>query len=160
MLCAAPWDSSSAQPKGSWILESDDESTQDKDDLENIRDRKAPPVKTDMQLEVDEAFGLASQAMTDLKFTEAPCLDPKKKHHYDPGLLPLMTFNDLDKILFRSVLKGNVYLVIARLPRGVDARTCRPGLHGRPRISIELSHTIFRYGKLYVLGVLLHQMIQ
>lgn len=158
--CAAPWDSNSVQPNGSWILDSADETTQSRDDLENLRDGKASPAQTNMQVEAYEAFGLASQAISDLKFTRAPCVDPKKRHLYDPRLLPLMAFNDLDTTLFRSVLKGNVFLVLAKLPRGVEARTCRPGFHGRPRISIELSPIIFKYGKSYVLGVLLHQMIQ
>lgn len=161
MPCASPWDSNSARPpRGSWILESADESTQDIDDLEKLRDEKASSAQSNTQLEAYEAFGLASQALTDLKFTKPPCLDPKKRHRYDPRFLPLMAFNDLDTTLFRSVLKDNVFLVLARLPRGVDARTYRPGFHGRPRISIELSPAIFKYGKLHVLGVLLHQMIQ
>ena len=159
--CASPWDSNSAQPpKGSWILETADESTQDIDDLEKLRDGKASPAQTNSQLEAYEAFALVSKALTDVKLTKAPCLDRKKKNRYDPRFLPLMAFNDLDTTLFRSVLKDNVFLVLAKLPRGVDARTYRPGFHGRPRISIELSPAIFKYGKLYVLGVLLHQMIQ
>lgn len=156
--CPAPWESNSAQPEGSWIYA--DQPAPTSDELENLRDARATPVKPSLQLEIDEAFGLASTALADSKTTKVHCLDPRRRPRYDPHFLPLVVFNELDELLFRSVLKGNVYIVVASLPDGVEARTSRTGLHKRPRISIELSPSIFKGGKIRVLGVLLHQMIQ
>lgn len=155
----APWESSRRQPEGSWI-KGRDEPAPSQDELENLRDRSATPAKPNTQMETNEAFGLAYQALNDLDINETQCLDPEKRHVYEAKYFPLMVFNELDKLLFRSVLKGNVFLTLARLPPGINARTSRLGLHGRPRISIELADSIWRGGRNYVLGTLLHQMIQ
>ena len=159
--CPAPWESHRRQAEGSWI-NGTDQPGPSHDELENLRDRSATSAKSNSQLETNEAFGMAHQALEDVKITRVPCLDPGKQHLYDAKCLPLMVFNELDKILFRSVLTGNVFLTFADLPPGIDARTSRPGLHDRPRISIELSASIIhrRRSRSYVLGTLLHQMIQ
>ena len=157
-LCPAPWESRSRQPEGSWVQ--DDEPQPSQGELENLRDKTAAPAKSNLQLETNEAFGLAYQALNDVKITHVPCLDAEKRHVYNPKYLPLMVFNELDKLLFRSVLKGNVFLVIADLPPGILARTSRLGLHDCPRISIKLSPFIWREGRNFVFGTVLHQMIQ
>ena len=157
--CPAPWESSRRQPEGSWIM-GKDQPEPSRDELENLRERNATPAKSHLQLETNEAFGLAYQALDDVNITRVPCLDRDKRLVYKARYLPLMVFNELDKLLFRSVLKGNVFLTLATLPPGIYARTSRPGLHDRPRISIELSPAILRERRNYVLGTLLHQMIQ
>ena len=157
--CPAPWESNRRQPEGSWI-KGKDQPEPSKDELENLRDSSATSAKSNLRLENNEAFGLAYQAMEDVSITRIPCLDPEKRHVYEAKYLPLMVFNELDKLLFRSVLKGNVFLTLARLPPGINARTSRPGLRDQPRIAIELSPSILKEGRSYVLGTLLHQMIQ
>ena len=158
----APWESPRRQAEGSW-LKGKDQPSPSQTSLENLRDSSATPARSALQLETDEAFGLAHQALSDVvDMTHAPtCLDPNKRRVYEAKYLPLMVFHELDELLFRSVLKGNVFLTLApSLPTGMDARTSRLGLHGRLRISIELSPRIFRQRRSYVLGTLLHQMIQ
>ena len=159
-LYPAPWESHRRAPEGSWI-NGKDQPSPSQAELENLRDSSAAPARSASQLETDEAFGLAYQALSDVDITHPPtCLDPDKRHVYEARYLPLMVFDELDQLLFRSVLKGNVLLTLASLPSGMDARTSRLGLHGRPRISIEFSPRISRQRRCHVLGTLLHQMIQ
>ena len=146
--------------EGSWIY-GPDEPAPSQEDIDNLWDKEVEPAKRPERLEPDEAFGLAAHNMEDTQITYAPCLDPRKKRSYSRRNLPFMVFNDLDDTLFRSVLKGNVYLTWTMLPPGMEARTSRPGLKGRPRISIELSKSVGKtYKRAYVLRILLHQMVQ
>ena len=128
--------------------------------LRQLQDKRAAPQCSASCMELGEAFGLAHEASGNDKITKIPCLDKtlKQEVYYAKLDLPFMVFDDLDKKLFRAVLKGNVYLTWARLPTGSHARTSRPNLHGRPRITIELNWHLSR-NRAATLGVLLHQMI-
>lgn len=146
--------------EGSWIHGSD-EPAPSQEEVDNLWDKEVEPAEPHECLEPEEAFGLAALALEDTKITYAPCLDPRKKCSYSRRNLPFMVFNDLDNLLFRSMLKGNVDLTWTMLPPGMDARTSRPGLKGRPRISIELSKSVGKTcARGYVLRILLHQMVQ
>lgn len=143
---------------GSWI-NGPHSSSPDSASLHNLQEKGAAPRSPPTRLDLEEAFGLAHEALENVKITTVPCLERNTgRIHYSGYDLPFAVFNDLDTLFFRSRLKGNVYLTWARLPRGVYARTSRPGFHGTPRITIELS----RYAaniRSATLGILLHQMI-
>ncbi|KAL8784684.1 MAG: hypothetical protein Q9195_008945 [Heterodermia aff. obscurata] len=122
----APWESGRRQPEGSWIQ--GDQPQPSQGELENLRDKDATPAKSNLQLETNEAYGLAYQALDDVKITQVPCLDLDKRHVYEAKYLPLMVFNELDTLLFRSVLKGNVFLTSAKLPPGELFKVERPNI--------------------------------
>ena len=146
--------------KGSWI-HGPNETAPPLEVVENLWDEQAQPVNPNESLEPEEAFGLAAHVLEDFKITAASCVDPRKERFYSRRNLPFMVFNDLDDMLFRSMLKGNVYLTWTVLPPGMDARTSRAGLKGRPRISIELSISTGRKcSRAYLFRILLHQMVQ
>ena len=146
--------------RGSWIYDPD-ESGPSAEEIKNLFDEGAQPAKPHERLETEEAFGLLALALEDTKVTRLPCLDPGREQSYSRRNLPFMVFNDLDLMLFRSMLKGNVYLMWTRLPPGMDGRTSRSGLRGRPRTMIELSASAGQSrSRAYILHVLLHQMTQ
>lgn len=128
--------------------------------LHQLQDKGAAPQSSPSCMELGEAFGLAHEAFGNNKITAVPCFgkDSWQEVYYAKLDLPFMVFDDLDKKLFRSMLRGNVYLTWANLPTGLHARTSRPNLHGRPRITIELNWHLSR-NRAATLGVLLHQMI-
>ena len=149
-----------SEPKGSWIY-GPDESGPSLEEIENFLDKEAQPAEPHQRLEPEEAYGLLAHALEDTKLTYLPCTDPRRERSYSRKSLPFMVFNDLDQMLFRSMLKGNVYMIWARLPPGMDGRTSRPGLKGRPRTMIELSASARdTRSRTYMLHVLLHQMTQ
>ena len=148
-----------APPEGSWI-DGPDCPAPSEDELDSLKDPKARPAEPNQKLSVEEAFGLAARALENVKTLHATCVDPEKMQSYARLALPFMIFDDLDSKLFRSVLKGNVYLSWARLPAGMDARTSRPGFHGRPRISIQINRSMAKPTRIYLIGLLLHHMIQ
>ena len=153
-------ESTESDAKGSWI-HGPDESGPSSEEIENLYDEGAQPAKPHERLELEEAFGLLALALEDTKLTYLPCLDPGREHSYSRRNLPFVVFNDLDQMLFRSMLKGNVYLIWAKLPPGMDGRTSRSGLKGRPRTMIELSAQVGQSrSHAYILHVLLHQMTQ
>ena len=145
--------------QGSWV-DGPDYPAPSAATLHRLQDKGAAPRSYPPRLDLEEAFGLAHEALEKSKVTTVPCINksPRREIYYWKYDLPFMVFDDLDRKLFRSVLQGNVYLTWASLPRGVDARTSRAGLRGRPRITIELSHDIAE-GRAATLGILLHQMI-
>ena len=147
-----------AKPSGSWIYGSD-KPAPTLDEVDNLQNEEAQPAQAHLKLATEEAFGLAAQELDKCTMKEIACLDSEQRGVYSPVDLPFMVFNELDNILFRSVLKGNVYVEWATLPPGMDARINRAGLHGNPRISIELSKAIATR-RVMVLRMLLHQMIQ
>lgn len=128
--------------------------------LRQLQDKRAAPQSSASSMELREAFGLAHEALGNDKITTIPCLGrtSQQEVYYAKLNLPFMVFDDLDTMLFRSMLRGNVYLTWANLPTGLYARTSRPNLHGRPRITIELNLHLNR-DRATVIGVLLHQMI-
>ena len=144
--------------QGSWI-DGPDSPTPSLAVLSNLQDEGASPRIPSPCMDLAEAFGLAHEALEATKVTAVPCLGENfRSIHYSAHDLPFVTFGDLDKKLFRSVLCGNVYLTWARLPHGIFGRTSRVGLHGRRRITIELSLHVAD-DRAATLGVLLHQMI-
>ena len=144
--------------QGSWI-NGPDQPAPSAAALRNLQDKQAHPREATKRLDLEEAFGLAHEALGSMKMTSIPCLSHSSRAvRYSGHDLPFMVFDDLDKNLFRSVLKGNVYLKWTSLPRGIFARTSRPGLHGRPRTTIELSEDVAGHLEA-TLGILLHQMI-
>lgn len=128
--------------------------------LRQLQDKGAAPQSSPSCMELGEAFGLAHEALGNDKITAVPCLGKAswQEVYYAKLDLPFMVFDDLDRKLFRSMLRGNVYLTWASLPTGSHARTSRPNLNGRPRITIELNWQL-RRNRAATLGVLLHQMI-
>ena len=146
--------------RGSWI-HGPDEPGPSSEEIENLWNEGAQPAKPHERLEPEEAYGLLALALEDTKLTYSPCVDPGRERSYSMRNLPFMVFNDLDQMLFRCMLKGNVYLIWSRLPPGMDGRTSRSGLKGRPRTMIELSASAGRSSsRAYMLRVLLHQMTQ
>ena len=140
---------------GSWIRGSDHPAPEESAILALV-DPKRKPASVSPPINRYEAFGLMHQALKE-KITTAACLDSSKKNKYQRIFLPYMVFNDLDKALFRSTLEGNVYL---KWSAGDSLSICsRPGLHGRPRITIELSSRLTYGTRADILGTLLHQMI-
>ena len=153
-------DLTESDSRGSWVYDPG-ESGPSSEEINNLFDDGAQPAKPHEHLEPEEAFGLLALALEDTKVTDLPCMDPGRQHSYSRRNLPFMVFNDLDQMLFRSMLKGNVYLLWTRLPPGMDGRTSRSGLKGRPRTMIELSASAGQSrSRAYILHVLLHQMAQ
>jgi len=145
--------------EGSWI-DGPNHPTPSAESLHRLQDKGAPPHSKPSRLDLEEAFGLMHEALQNTHITTIPCLARSSDwgSHFSGRDLPFMVFGDLDRKLFRSTLEGNVYLKWASLPRGVRGRTSRPGLDGRPRITIKLSHRVAK-DRAATLGVLLHQMI-
>jgi hypothetical protein len=145
--------------EGSWI-DGPNRPTPSTAALRRLQDKRAAPQSKPSRFHLEEAFGLMHEALESTYITTIPCLGRSSDTgtHFSVRDLPFMVFDDLDKKLFRSTLKGNVYLTWASLPHGVRGRTSRPGLHGRPRITIKLSFRVAK-DRAATIGVLLHQMI-
>ena len=92
------------------------------------------------------------------------CLETGKRRLYPNDELPFMVFNQLDEELFRSVLRGNVYLAwSSRLSYYRKAITFKQGKNQNPknpRITIKLSTRLRDEGdRMEVVATLIHQMI-
>jgi len=144
---------------GSWI-DGPNRPTPTTAALRRLQDKRAAPQSKPSRLDLEEAFGLIHEALESTHITTIPCLGRSSdtESRFSARDLPFMVFDDLDRKLFRSTLKGNVHLTWANLPQGVRGRTSRPGLRGRPRITIKLSLRVAK-DRAATLGVLLHQMI-
>lgn len=126
--------------------------------LELLTDPTAKPSSKCPSLDTQEAFGKAHERLKGYSRTETVCTDHRHKSYHDKWWLPFMIFDELDKELFCSVLKGNVYVKWSESPPGVYAATSRADLKS-PRITIELSKLLLENSRVTILATLLHQMI-
>ena len=129
------------------------------EERENLKERSARPANQHSYLKREEAFGLAEQALEDYRRTDIYCLHCRMSSA-EKQSLPFRIFNDLDKELFRSVLRGNVSLCWAHLSRGYLSETRPAGIENDPRIQILLSHQLHEEARpVTIIVSLLHQMI-
>lgn len=121
----------------------------------------AAPACISPHIRIEEAYGRAYEALRHYVPRSIECLDPMKHYLYPGKDLPFKVFNQLDRELFRSVLKGNVHLAwSSNIPPNVNAVTFRKGYIQKPRISIRLAESLLEGGNnVEILAVLVHQMI-
>ena len=137
------------------------------DDLFLLKDVKTKPARKDHhELTPDQAVKLVYENVRKL-CEGASSTDGYGRRTISGEDLPFQIFNDIDKLLFGGVLKGNVCLQIKqRLGGGEDGACSRAGKDG-PRIAITLSRGLIertaggKYGGRdpgFLVEVLLHQM--
>lgn len=147
------------QPLGSWL----DGLPGPEPDLASIRVLKnaaAQPACSNLHLSTEEAFGQAYQAVEHYQRSKFACLAPGKRSMYSTRDLPFMVFDQLDQEMFRSVLKGNVYMKWSvKMPDGIYATTLTADPRKRPRITIILSRLLSDASRADVLCTLIHQMM-
>lgn len=147
---------------GSW-LDGRRTSGPTKEAVLDLTNKKASPAQPSLGLTDQEAYGLAHEALENYRRTQVACLVPENQGLYNRKDLPRMVFDQLDKELFRSVLKGNVLLRKVpgqRLPHGIHAMTTRADPQRNSRITITLSENLLNQGsRMDVLVTLVHQMI-
>lgn len=147
------------QHLGSW-LDGQSHPEPDLDSIRLLRDADAQPACSNLHLSTEEAFGRAFQAIENYQRSRFVCLTPGKRHIYPTQQLPFMVFDQLDREIFRSVLKGNVHLTwSAHLPDGIYATTRKPDPGEIPRITIFLSKFLAEAGRVDIFCTLVHQMI-
>ncbi|MCJ1426163.1 hypothetical protein MMC29_004065 [Sticta canariensis] len=147
------------QPLGSW-LDGLPYPQPDQDSIEVLKNADALPARSNLRLSTEEAFGRAHQAIEHYRRTKVACLAPSQRHLYLTRRLPFMVFDQLDRELFRSVLKGNVHLKwTANMPGGIYAATCHADPPKRPRITIFLSEVLAEAPRVHILCTLVHQMM-
>lgn len=147
------------QPLGSW-LDGLPHPEPDLDSVEVLKNQVAQPACSNLQLSTEEAFGRAYQAIEHYQRTQFACLAPGQRDRYPAGKLPFMVFDQLDRELFRSVLKGNVCLIwVTELPNGIHATTYKVDRRRYPRITIKLSTGLTEAPRVDVLCTLMHQMM-
>ena len=130
------------------------------DDLIILKDPALKPVRDHHGFTQEQAIKLVRQFDNQQKDSSKDAAWATKQRATHFAELPFHIFNDIDATLFFGLLKGNVYLAWAKLPRGLSGRTTRPGRQACPRIAIELSHDIIATQRTGVLvSTLLHQMI-
>lgn len=131
------------------------------EDLAVLQSTKDPPEGRSLELSVEAAYNLAEKALKDHTRRRFACTNSNKLMSVrQKQMLPFRVFNELDAEFFRSVLTGNVSLGWTDLPFGSFSRTSRAGRKGNPRVLIELSPSLYRYGSRYdILAALIHQMI-
>lgn len=150
---------SPTQPLGSW-LDGLPDPEPDLDSILVLKNASAQPACSSLHLSTEEAFGRAYQAIEHYQRTKVACLAPGKRNMYPTQNLPFMVFDQLDREMFRSVLKGNVYLKWSvRLPAGIYATTRRADPRKTPRITIILSKSLSEAPRVEVLCTLVHQMM-
>ena len=131
----------------------------DQDSIQVLKNADAQPACSNLHLSTEEAFGRAYQAIENYRRSKVACLAPGKRNMYPARKLPFMVFDQLDRELFRSVLKGNVHLGWStHLPDGIYARTSK-GHRNEPRITICLSKSLSEAPRVYIFCTLVHQMI-
>ncbi|KAL8699678.1 MAG: hypothetical protein Q9201_005863 [Fulgogasparrea decipioides] len=146
--------------KSSW-LDGKSKPGPTKSDFENLQSTTISPASRNLELKPEEAYTLAEQALKSYQRTQIACLTRKPSNLTAiKRTLPFQVFNQLDRELFRSMLKGNVSLSWSDLPSGTFSRTIHAGQNGNPRTMIELSPLLFRHGtRPEILGTLIHQMV-
>lgn len=148
-----------AQPLGSW-LDGFPHLQPDRDAIKVLKNADALPASSNLRLSTEEAFGRAHQAIEHYRRTKVACLVPSRRHLYPKQRLPFMVFDQLDRELFRSVLKGNVHLRWqADMPSGIYATTCHADPPTMRRITIILSEVLATAPRVNILGALVHQMM-
>ena len=131
-----------------------------KDDIIILKDPALKPVRDHHSFTQEQAIKLALQFDSQRNDSSKDAGSATKQRAAQFAELPFHIFNDIDATLFSGLLRGNVYLTWAKLPRGLSGRTTRPGRQACPRIAIELSHDIIATEHPEVLvSTLLHQMI-
>lgn len=147
------------QHLGSW-LDGHSHPEPDPHSILLLKDADAQPACSNLHLSTEEAFGRAFQAIEKYQRTRFVCLAPGKRHIYPTHKLPFLVFDQLDREIFRSVLKGNVHLRwSAELPNGIYATTRKPDPGDIPRITIFLSKFLAEAGRVDIFCTLVHQMI-
>ncbi|KAI4158293.1 MAG: hypothetical protein LQ342_007590 [Letrouitia transgressa] len=147
------------RPTLSWI-DGDANNGPSLKDLQELGSRTKQPIKKALKLDHEEAFRLARESIKSVKPIRIECLDGRDSRSYsDWENLPFYVFNELDKIFFRSTLKGNVSLTLSDLPPGIYSTTFPAKSNGNPRINIQISPDFPEcMGRQEVLAALLHQM--
>lgn len=146
--------------QGSW-LDGPSQPGPTEEELTVLRDRAIAPAKGPLRLEPEVATKLLITGLRDTGYlrVNVQALEPSTKHLFSCAELPFKVFNQLDREIFRSTLKDNVHLTIARLPQCYPGVTYRHGLM-RPRITVRLSQDLVDRGShARLLAALLHQMI-
>lgn len=150
---------SPTQPLGSW-LDGLPNPEPDLDSILVLKNATAQPACSSLHLSTEEAFGRAYQAIEHYQRTKVACLAPGKRNMYPTQNLPFMVFDQLDREMFRSVLKGNVHLTWSvPLPSGIYATTRKADPIKWPRITIMLSKSLSEAPRSEVLRTLVHQMM-
>ncbi len=126
--------------------------------IAQLGDPTARPISAAGHETTEQAFVLAARPILDSASPRMAFLEPEQSYPYDNWSLPYLAFDELDRKLFRSKLRGNVCLKWSMIPYGIPGRTSRAGLE-YPRITIELSDILPNTTKIGVLTALLHQMI-
>lgn len=129
-----------------------------RDSIAQLEDITAKPISPASHETTKEAFVLTANIIKRFASSGVALLKPPRSHSYNEWFLPFLVFNELDRKLFRSKLKGNVCLEWSRLYDSVPGRTTRAGLK-HPRITIELSEKLADTNEEGVVTALLHQMI-
>ncbi|MCJ1461956.1 hypothetical protein MMC07_000556 [Pseudocyphellaria aurata] len=125
-----------------------------------LKNPSAQPACSNLHLSTEEAFGQAHQAMSKYQRSNFACLAPGKRNVYSTLELPFKVFDQLDREMFRSVLKGNVYMKWSdKMPDGIYSTTQKAGSSKRPRITIILSRHLSEAPRADILCTLVHQMM-
>lgn len=149
----------STQPLGSW-LDGLPHPEPDPESIWVLKNEAAQPACSNLHLSTEEAFGWAHQAIQDYRRSKFVCLAPGKRNMYPARKLPFMVFDQLDRELFRSVLKGNVHLKWSvHLPDGIYAKTFKADPKKGSRITIVLSELLSEAPRVEILCTLVHQMM-
>lgn len=128
-----------------------------KEDIEILEDKDIPATKT---LGINEALAtkLAVEALDNYRRTHVEVLTSKSYRQYSKASLPFQMFDELDREIFRGVLRGNVYLHWSRIHPHYHGRTSEAG-RKYPRVTIELNSFLQQGAPSEsVLAVLLHHM--
>lgn len=149
----------SNQALGSW-LDGLPHPGPDRESICVLKNEAAQPACSNLHLSTEEAFGRAHHAIEDYRRHKVACLAPGKRNMYPARQLPFMVFDQLDRELFRSVLKGNVHLRWSvHLPHGIYATTYKADPRNWPRITIVLSELLSEAPRVEILCTLVHQMM-
>ena len=127
-----------------------------REELAQLMDPNTKPLSPAGHDDIERAFVAASKSFLNPSSPRVALLEPERIRMCDKWVLPFLVFDELDKMLFCSKLKGNVCLKWSDLPWSISGSTSRAGLRN-PRITVELSERLLSNGG--VLTALLHQMI-
>lgn len=122
--------------------------------MAQLKNKTAKPMSPASHETTEEAFVLTAKIIRDSTSSEMALLKPT----YDKWSLPFLVFDELDRKLFRSKLKGNVCLEWSSIYDGAPGRTTQAGFK-HSRIAIELSEMLLKTTKMGIFTALLHQMI-
>ena len=124
-----------------------------------LTDRISKPLSPAGRDTRERAFVAASELIKKNSHPRAAFLESEGTYLYDKRTLPFLVFDELDRKLFCSKLRGNVCLRWENVPWGIPGRAYQAG-RKYPRITIELSEKmLLNASKTGILTALLHQMI-